>query len=252
MKVLFKQPRGVLMQVSIEDTILKKYPMTEVGYLVANVKVRKSDAFVEELKQSLSKNLEEKGINATNFAAHPKLAVWRKIYREDFQVKESTYRSSVEALLRRILTGKELWNICNVVDLYNCCSILSLLPMGAYDLSKISGDIKIRYANEGESFHGIGERSKIQAKSHHIVYADDQKLTCWLWNHKDASETCIDENTKQVIFFVDSVDSHLSNAVQEALKLLWLNLERIGCSPVASGIINKSSAHATLLIQGVC
>lgn len=240
------------MRISVEDAILRKYPMAEIGYLVANVRVKKSDPFVEELKESLSENLARKGINATNFVAHPKLAVWRKIYKEDFQVKESTYRSSVEALLRRIVTGKGLWNICNVVDLYNCCSVLTLLPMGAYDLSKISGDIKIRYAYEGESFHGIGERSKIEAKSHHIVYADDQKVTCWLWNHKDASETAIDENTGQVIFFVDSVNSQPSNAVQEALKLLSMNLEKIGCFPIASGIIDKNSAHATVQIERVC
>lgn len=233
------------MQISIEDTILKKYAKVEIGYLVASVKVRKTDPFVENLKQSLSVKLQEQGINATNFVAHPKLSVWRKIYKEDFQVKETTYRSSIEALLRRIVTGKELWNICNVVDLYNCCSILSLLPMGGYDLSKISGDIKIRYAKEGELFHGIGERSKVQPSTNHIVYADDQRLMCWLWNHKDSSETCIDENTKQVIFFIDSVDS---DAIQKALAQLSDNLEKIDSIPISSGILNCNFPCATLQV----
>lgn len=237
------------MQISIEDTILKKYPRTEIGYLIASVKVRKTDPFVEDLKKSLLRNLNELGMNATNFVAYPKLAVWRKIYKEEFQVKESTYRSSIEVLLRRILTGKELWNISNVVDLYNCCSILSLFPMGGYDLGKISGDIKIRYAKEGELFHGIGERLKIQTKSHHIVYADDQRLLCWLWNHKDAYETCIDENTKQVIFFVDSVDSLNSNGMEKALKQLAMNLEKIECFPTCSGVLNHHSPYTTLQIQ---
>lgn len=237
------------MQISIEETILKKYPTTEIGYLVAAVKVKKTDPFVEDLKQSLSGVLKGLGINATNFVAHPKLSIWRKIYKEDFQVKERSYRSSIEALLQRIVKGKELWSICNVVDLYNCCSILSLLPMGGYDLSKISGDIKVRYAREGELFHGIGERLKIETKSHHIVYADDQRLMCWLWNHKDACETCIDENTQQVIFFIDSVDSLNSNTIQEALKQLSINLEKIECLPISSGILNKNSPHATLSIK---
>ena len=208
--------------------------------------MKKTDPFVEHLKQGLSDNLKAQGINATNFVTHPKLSVWRKIYKEDFQVKETTYRSSIEALLRRIVIGKELWNICNIVDLYNCCSILSLLPMGCYDLGKISGDIRIRYAKEGELFHGIGERLKIQTKTNHIVYADDQRLICWLWNHKDALETCIDENTKNVIFFIDSADAGKPDTMQEALTLLSMNLEKIGSYPISSGILNSNSRHTTL------
>lgn len=237
------------MKISIENSILKKYPNTEIGYLIASVKVTKRDPFVENLKQGLSKLLDELGINATNFVAHPNLSIWRKIYKEDFQVKESTYRSSLEALLRRIVTGKGLWTICNVVDLYNCCSVLSLLPMGGYDLSKISGDIILRYAKESEPFQGIGERQKIQARSNHIVYADDQKLICWLWNHKDAAATCIDENTKQVIFFVDSAVTATHHTVQEALIHLSQNLEKIGCLPIDSGIINCHSPLINLPLQ---
>lgn len=248
MKVILIKLEEILMHISIEETILKKYPMAKIGYLVATVKVKKSDPFVEDLKQNLSENLKGLGINATNFVAHPKLAIWRKIYKEDFQVKESTFRSSLEALLRRIVTGKDLWNICNVVDLYNCCSVLSLLPMGGYDLSKISGAIKIRYAKEGELFHGIGERLKIQTKSNHIVYADDQRVICWLWNHKDACETCIEEHTKQVIFFIDSVESRSTNIIDEALKQLSMNLEKIGCLQTSSGILNVNSPYTTLAI----
>jgi lysyl-tRNA synthetase class 2 len=237
------------MQIRIEDPILKKYPLMEIGYLVATVKVKKTDPFVEDLKQSLAEKLKELGIQATNFVVHPQVAVWRKIYREDFQVKESTYRSSLEALVRRVVTGKALWNICNVVDLYNCCSILSLLPMGGYDLSKISGDIEIRYAQEGELFHGIGEKLKIKTQSHHVVYADDQKVTCWLWNHKDAYETCIDDNTREVIFFIDSVEGFGSHVIQDALDQLAVNLEKIECCSTSSGVLNAHSPHATLSIQ---
>ena len=114
------------MRVSIESEVLEKYPEVEIGYLVAQVSVKKSDPFVEELKQGLEKHLHSQGVNATNFAIHPDIALWRKIYEEDFGVKAKTYRSSVEALLRRVVTGKEVWSICNIVDLYNCSSVLSL------------------------------------------------------------------------------------------------------------------------------
>lgn len=235
-----------MMQLCIEDEVLKKYPLAEIGYLVADVLVKPTDPFVESLKQSLFTSLQQKGMTATNFTVHPLLAIWRKIYKEDFRVKETTYRSSIESLVKRTITGKGLWNICNVVDLYNCCSILSLLPMGGYDLDKIAGNITIRYAKEGETFQGIGERAKITTNTNHIVYADHQRLICWLWNHKDSIETCIDQTTRRVIFFVDSAEATKPHMMQTALQHLSENLIKIGGIPLSSGIVNQQSASATI------
>ncbi|MFC2049310.1 B3/4 domain-containing protein [Chlamydiota bacterium] len=226
---------------SIDDKIFENYPQTEIGYLVAQVCVRKSDPFVENLKCSLQEHLLNQGINPTNFVAHPSLAIWRKIYEENFGVKPKTYRSSIESLIRRVVTGKGIWNICNIVDLYNCCSILSLLPMGGYDLNKIVGDVKIRYAEEGETFLGLGEKEKIQTLPNHIVYSDDQRILCWLWNHKDSAETCIDEDSKSVVFFIDAFEH---NSVLSALKLLAENLRLIQSTILEAGILNKSSRYS--------
>lgn len=225
------------------NQILERYPNAQIGFLVARVTVKKSDPFVESLKQRLTAHLRTQGIHETNFTIHPAVALWRKIYEEDFQVKSKTYRSSVESLLRRVVTGKELWNICNVVDLYNCCSIFSLLPMGGYDLKKVSGDIEIRFGKTGETFLGLGERQKIDVEPHHIVYADDKRILCWLWNHKDSGETCIDEGTESVIFFIDSFDF---DQVQNALRQLEENLKNINSSSLESGVLNHASPERDL------
>ena len=166
------------MHVKIDPKVLEKYPQMEIGYVVAKVQVRPNDPVVEELKLSLLTHLQEKGINTTNFAAHPSISLWRKIYEEDFWVKPKTYRSSIEALLRRLVLGKSLWSICNVVDLYNCCSVLSLLPMGGYDLDKVNGVMSIRFAACGETFLGLGERQAISTQPTQVVYADDSRVMC--------------------------------------------------------------------------
>ncbi len=94
------------MRISLEDKLLEKYPNTAIGYLTAKVCIRKKDAYVESLKSELRERLVQNGINSTNFAVHPDIAIWRHIYEEDFKVKAKTYRSSIEALLRRVVTGK--------------------------------------------------------------------------------------------------------------------------------------------------
>lgn len=231
------------MLIAIENKIFEKYPEVQIGYLVAQVNVSKVDPFVEELKGGLHEHLKMQGMDPINYVTHPNISLWRKIYEEDFGVKIKTYRSSVEALLRRVITNKPLWTICNVVDLYNCCSILSLLPMGGYDLNKVSGEITIRYAHEGEMFKGLGQNEKTPTHPHHVVYADEKKILCWLWNHKDAEESCIDGDSKSVIFFIDGFDH---NNVFAALQQLAENLKQIQCTPLESGILHRSIPCANL------
>lgn len=231
------------MLIEIDEEVLQQYPEVQIGYLVAEVTVTATDSFVEDLKKGLAERVQKEGILPTNYTIHPCISRWRKIYEEDFGVKAKTFPSSIEGLLKRVVKGKTIWNINSIVDLYNCCSVLTLLPMGGYDLNKIRGDIKIRFGNKEEVFLGLGEKQNISVRSDHIVYADQERIMCWLWNHKDSAETCIDDKTKTVLFFVDGFDH---DAVLSALKLLAKNLKQIGCFPIRSGVMNRSSKTESL------
>jgi DNA/RNA-binding domain of Phe-tRNA-synthetase-like protein len=67
------------------------------------------------------------------------------------------YRGSAEALLRRVIAGKGLPRINNVVDAINLVSVESRLPVGLYDLSHVHGDIIFRAGRAGETYKGIGK-----------------------------------------------------------------------------------------------
>ncbi|HKW57150.1 MAG TPA: phenylalanine--tRNA ligase beta subunit-related protein [Candidatus Acidoferrum sp.] len=67
------------------------------------------------------------------------------------------YRGSAEALLRRVIAGKGLPRVNNVVDIINLVSIESRLPIGLYDLDRLRGDIVFRAGRPGETYKGIGK-----------------------------------------------------------------------------------------------
>jgi DNA/RNA-binding domain of Phe-tRNA-synthetase-like protein len=69
----------------------------------------------------------------------------------------SRYRGSAEALLRRVLSGKGLYQINSVVDINNLVSLESLNPAGAYDLEKFTSPIELRVGAAGENYKGIGK-----------------------------------------------------------------------------------------------
>lgn len=70
----------------------------------------------------------------------------------------SKYRPSSEALLRRVVQGKGLYNVSNVVDLTNLGSIETGWPYGVYNRAAINREISLRLGRSGEKYEGIGRR----------------------------------------------------------------------------------------------
>jgi DNA/RNA-binding domain of Phe-tRNA-synthetase-like protein len=67
------------------------------------------------------------------------------------------YRGSAEALLRRLIAGKGMPRINNVVDVINLVSVESRLPIGLYNLAHVEGPIEFRAGRAGETYKGIGK-----------------------------------------------------------------------------------------------
>ncbi len=67
------------------------------------------------------------------------------------------YRGSAEALLRRLIAGKGMPRINNVVNAINLVSVESRLSIGLYDLAQVEGAIEFRAGRAGETYKGIGK-----------------------------------------------------------------------------------------------
>jgi len=85
----------------------------------------------------------------------------------------SRYRPSGEALVRRILQGKDLYQIDTAVDLINLASLAYGYSIGGFDADHIQGDtLTLGVGREGEPYEGIGRGPlNIQGLP---VYRDEQ------------------------------------------------------------------------------
>lgn len=81
----------------------------------------------------------------------------RAMFRE-WDMDPSKYRPSSEALLRRVVQGKGLYRVSNVVDAGNLSSIEVAWPFGCYDRAKLQEPIVFRPGAPGESYEGIGKK----------------------------------------------------------------------------------------------
>lgn len=86
----------------------------------------------------------------------PGIAATRRVYRACGK-DPSRYRPASEALIRRQLKQKDLYQIDTLVDLINLASIAYGYSIGGFDASKFVGDtLTLGVGREGEPYEGIG------------------------------------------------------------------------------------------------
>lgn len=84
------------------------------------------------------------------------IAATRSVYKACGK-DPSRYRPASEALIRRMLQGKELYQINTLVDLINLASIAYGYSIGGFDAGRFVGDtLTLGIGKEGEPYEGIG------------------------------------------------------------------------------------------------
>lgn len=136
----------------------------------------------------------------------PGIADWRTAYRA-FGIKRTSYRSSVERLVKNILAGRPLPRINGLVDVYNALSAEYVLPAGADDLDKVVGDLCFRPARPGDSYVRLGDETGAEdpPKDGEIVYADGEKVLCRRWNWSQDARSAVTPATRRAVVTVQSL-----------------------------------------------
>lgn len=108
--------------------------------------------FFEEEKQRIRNTLAIEEISRL-----PGVETSRRAFKA-LGVDPARYRPSQEALLRRIVGDKPISLINSGVDVNNYLSVKFAVPMGLYDVQKISGGIVLKIGEEGEGYDALNGR----------------------------------------------------------------------------------------------
>ncbi|WP_457565709.1 B3/B4 domain-containing protein [Caldithrix abyssi] len=184
--------------ISASEIIKQRIPGLKLGLVYGcGASVSKAcpefEAGFDELQSYLNRHY-----STAPLSSNPVIGHVRRMYRK-IGWEPTRYRPSSEALARRILQGKGLYRIFNLVDLGNLVSARYHLPMGLYDADKISGDILLDVGRAGESYQGIG-KGEIHAEGK-LILRDD--LGIFGNPTADSKRTALDQATKSIlaIFF---------------------------------------------------
>jgi DNA/RNA-binding domain of Phe-tRNA-synthetase-like protein len=139
----------------------------------------------------------------------------RTLYKS-FGMDPSRHRPSSEALLRRVLQGKGLYQLGNVVDACNFASLSFLLPIGLYDLARIRGDIELRLGAANDEYAGI--RKDMVHVAERLALFD--ALGPFGSPTSDSLRTCADAGTTALLAVVMATAEYPATAMSRNLDLL--------------------------------
>ncbi len=206
----------------LTEELRNRYPGLQalVSY-IDDVKVAKSGDDLEVFSQEIFSEVKNK-YTLDNLKDAP---IFRS-YRDFFWrvgIDPTKVRPAAEALIRRILAGKTIPRINNVVDSYNLASIKTEVALAAFNRDELIGDLMMRQSKVGEKFFGISMDHPATLTGSEVVIADSEKLVA-IYPHRDADISKVTNSTKNILLLICGVPgidiTILNNAREHAEKYI--------------------------------
>lgn len=141
------------MQIDFAPIIAKRCPGLVLGIVESTVRVAPAGPDLQALADEYSNRIAA-STRMEAISGQPPIRAAREAYKA-LGKKPGRYRPSAEALLRRVVSGKGLYQINNVVDLLNLLSIDTGFSIGGYDLERIEGPVTMDIGRENEPYEAI-------------------------------------------------------------------------------------------------
>ncbi|WP_283691178.1 B3/B4 domain-containing protein [Clostridium perfringens] len=203
----------------IEDDFWELFPNAKIGIITCNGidnTIKDENQYKDMISQGEKEALNH--LPNEEFSSNEVIKVWRDAFKK-FKTKKGA-RSSIEALLKRVSTGKGLGTINPLVDIYNSISLKYAMPCGGEDMDKFIGDIRLTKATGDESFITLGSDKSEPPYEGEIVYKDDEGAICRCWNWRESVRTMLTEDTKNAFLCIELVDENREKEFENALKEL--------------------------------
>lgn len=194
--------------VEISEELKSKVRQLQLSCIECDVMFeQKNDELWQEILNKIKElNLE---LEVARISELPAIAASRKAYKACGK-DPARYRLSAEALLRRVLKRKELYQVSNVVDALNLVSISTGFSIGGYDVSKIEGKAVFGIGKKDEVYEGIG-RGALNIE-YMPVFRDE--AGAFGTPTSDSVRTCVSNQTKRFLMII--VDYYSSDLLHEA------------------------------------
>jgi len=236
------------MKLIVNSAIREKYPDLRIGLVVAkNVNNATYQEGLEEYARGIFLKFARKFEDPKDFEGNKNILAWREIYRS-FGINPKKKKPTAESLLVRTIRSEYIPHISPAVDAYLCAETAHYLPIGGYDLERISGDIVLRFSRGNENFMGVGAESAEVTNDGEVVYADNDRILTRCWNYRDSDFSKIDTGTSTLALFSEAPLAEITDdEVKETVEQISANLQKFCGAQCVVMFLSSQENEITIL-----
>ena len=192
------------MRLDVDPDLRARFPgldahLVEIRGLTVRERDPRLDAFVDVRVREFREHLKLESLKD-----EPSLRAYRDFYWR-VGIDPTKIRPASEALLRRVLQGKDLPRINTLVDAYNLASMKTHVAIAAFDAARLVGDVlTMRLSRAGETFLGIQMDAPMTLQGHEVVVQDRNALVA-IYPYRDAEATKVTLATTDTVFMTCGV-----------------------------------------------
>lgn len=203
-------------QISFQKELLEKVPSIRLGCILCEVGVLPGNDKIKDLSNEIIDQIRSE-LTVETISQKPTIKSSKEAYRK-LGKDPSRYRPSAEALTRRIVKGKNLYHVNNVVDLLNLVSLESGFSIGGYDADKIDGPIEFGIGKPDEPYQAIG-RGKLNIENLPLFRDDTGAFGS---PTSDSIRTMVTDSTTSFLMIIIDFKNHgnLMHFVERSVELL--------------------------------
>jgi DNA/RNA-binding domain of Phe-tRNA-synthetase-like protein len=144
----------------------------------------------------------------------PEIQAWRRAFSR-MGLKPTQYRCAAESLLRRFRKEGTLPQLHPLVDLCNAVSLAYAIPVAVFDVSKIAGDLTVRYAAGDENYLTFSGEVE-HPGPHEVIFADQAgQAHARRWSNRQSGLSAVRDSTTAALIVAEAMHDSASSDVPE-------------------------------------
>jgi len=174
----------------------------------------------------------------------PEIQAWRRTFAR-MGLKPTQYRCAAESLLRRLRKEGALPRLHPLVDLCNAVSLAFAIPVAAFDVSKITEALEVRYAAGDEDYLTFSGEVE-HPGAHEVIFSDAAgQAHARRWSNRQSGLSAVRDPTTAALIVAEAMHGSAPSGVPELTTALAGEVEALWGRTPAVTVLSQSSPRFT-------
>lgn len=164
----------------------------------------------------------------------PEIQAWRRTF-SSMGLKPTQYRCASESLLRRFRKEGSLPRIHPLIDLCNAISLAFAIPVAAFDVSRISGWLEVRYGSGSERYVTFSGETE-HPGAHEAGLAHARR-----WTNRQSGHSAVRDTTTAVLIVAEAMHASATADVERLVATIGDELSGVWSVTPKTAILSESA-----------